>query len=88
MNTDRRRIDRQLLAAHSRNDTISDHRQNLVDALLRIVNDGAAYALPPPEKRGFGLSIMQYRARLIGAEVTVGAGKRGGCEVVCVLEAE
>jgi PAS domain S-box-containing protein len=54
---------------------------------LRIVNDGPRYTLPPPGKRGFGLSIMRYRARLIDAAVTVGPGPRGGCEVVCVLEA-
>jgi PAS domain S-box-containing protein len=54
-------------------------------SILRIVNDGKKFKAPKTNNRGFGLHIMEYRARLIGAEVQVRSGPEGGCEVSCAL---
>ncbi len=37
------------------------------------------------DRRGMGLCLFQYRARLIGAEITVRRGDNGGCIVTCTL---
>lgn len=54
-------------------------------SVLRIVNDGRDFKPPAVENRSMGMHLMRYRARFIGADVSVGRGPQGGCEVVCTL---
>jgi signal transduction histidine kinase len=54
-------------------------------SVMRIANDGRAFKPTAAGNGGFGLHLMRYRARYIGADVTVGRGRKGGCEVVCML---
>ena len=50
-----------------------------------VANDGAAFKKPVGRMPGLGLHILEYRARLLGAEITIGPGKEGGCRLVCSL---
>jgi signal transduction histidine kinase len=54
------------------------------ELILRIRDDGSGIA-PPGERRaaGMGLRIMNYRARMIGANVEIRPMESGGTEVVC-----
>jgi len=53
--------------------------------VLTVVDDGAG--LPPASSRasGMGLRIMNYRARMIGAELDLRSRPGGGTEVICRL---
>ncbi len=54
-------------------------------SVMRIFNDGRAFKPPAAGNGGFGLQLMRYRGRSIGAEVAFSCGPKGGCEVVCTL---
>ncbi len=54
--------------------------------VLTITDDGVGFHKPKKEITGMGLHLFQYRARLIGAKLTVGRGKKGGCVVACHLK--
>jgi signal transduction histidine kinase len=52
---------------------------------MTICDDGTGFTAPEPGKpSGMGLHLLQYRARLIGAEITIKRiSESGGCEVAC-----
>ncbi len=53
---------------------------------LTVTDDGSGFE-PPEEGKwaGIGLHLFQYRARLIGAQLTVTRGDNGGCQVRCSI---
>ncbi len=59
--------------------------QNNSAVILTVANDGSRYDAPPANHRGMGLHIMQYRARLIGAEFQIGPGFKDGTVVRCAV---
>ena len=53
---------------------------------LTVTDDGSGFERPKEGKwAGMGLHLFQYRARLIGAAVTVARGEHGGCQVSCSM---
>jgi len=54
--------------------------------VLTIDDDGVGLALPPDRGKGMGLHIMSYRARMIGASLSVEARTGGGTVVNCALQ--
>jgi signal transduction histidine kinase len=50
---------------------------------LRIQDDGAGLA-PRAGRKGFGVSIMRFRANLIGGELEIRSDAGAGCTVACV----
>ncbi len=54
-------------------------------AILLIRDDGCGLTSPPPEGKGMGLRIMNYRAAMIGASLTVDSSPDGGTSVSCLL---
>ena len=53
---------------------------------LTVTDDGSGFERPEEGKwAGMGLHLFQYRARLIGAAVTVARGENGGCQVSCSM---
>ena len=55
---------------------------------LTVRNDGAPLRPPSPQGRGMGVRIMKYRAKMIGATLTIHSPASGGTEVVCQLMRE
>jgi signal transduction histidine kinase len=53
---------------------------------LRIEDNGTGIPQPLPETRGMGLSIMRYRARMIGGQLEVAPRAEGGTVVACSFE--
>jgi signal transduction histidine kinase len=56
--------------------------------LLTVKDDGVGLRRDPNEADGMGMRIMQYRARMIGATLSVANGDRGGAIVSCAAPAE
>ncbi len=53
---------------------------------LTVTDDGTGFVRPEEGKwAGIGLHLFQYRARLIGAQLTVTRGENGGCQVRCSI---
>ncbi|MES2922686.1 MAG: PAS domain S-box protein [Verrucomicrobiota bacterium] len=53
---------------------------------LTVTNNGKGFTAPEPGKEtGMGLHIFQYRAALIGAEISVRRGTPDGCVVTCSI---
>lgn len=52
---------------------------------LTIRDNGVGFPVPAPDSTGMGLHIMHYRARMIGAALSVGPHPDGGTVVSCVL---
>ena len=52
---------------------------------LSIRDDGCGFPVVPSCAGGMGLHIMRYRAELIGATLTIDAGKGSGARVTCLL---
>ena len=53
---------------------------------LTVTDDGSGFEPPKDgERAGIGLHLFQYRARLIGAKLTVTRADNGGCQVRCVI---
>lgn len=52
---------------------------------LAIEDNGAGIPRPLPETEGMGLSIMQYRARMIGGQLEVAPRPEGGTIVACTF---
>jgi signal transduction histidine kinase len=52
---------------------------------LRIADNGAGFDLEANSKQGLGLSIMQYRARMIDGALRIQRGEGGGTVVSCAL---
>ncbi|MDR3403125.1 MAG: sensor histidine kinase [Chthoniobacter sp.] len=53
---------------------------------LVIEDDGTGIPQPVPETRGMGLSVMQYRARMIGGQLEVAPRPEGGTIVACSFQ--
>jgi signal transduction histidine kinase len=58
---------------------------NRDEVALTVTDDGIGMTQPSPQGRGMGLGIMQYRARVIGAEFEINARPEGGTVVRCVF---
>ena len=52
---------------------------------LTITNDGLPFKKPRSRRHGLGLHILEYRAGLLGAEITISPGPEGGCKLTCSL---
>ncbi len=52
---------------------------------LTITNDGLPFKKPRSRRHGLGLHILEYRAGLLGAEITISPGPDGGCKLTCSL---
>lgn len=57
-------------------------------SLLTVRDDGVGLGNAELETRGMGIRIMKYRARMIGADLQVGPGAKGGVEVLCRFASE
>jgi signal transduction histidine kinase len=53
--------------------------------VLRIKDDGAGFPARLPRRKGMGLRVMQHRARMIGAALSLRQPKEGGVTVTCSL---
>jgi signal transduction histidine kinase len=51
--------------------------------ILQILNDGRPFLDESDRKGGMGLDIMRYRARIVGAELTIEPTHPGGTSVIC-----
>ena len=56
---------------------------NHESTVLTIDDDGVGLAPPPDRGKGMGLHIMSYRARMIGATLSVKPRAEGGTVVTC-----
>jgi len=54
--------------------------------VLRVEDDGVGIGRSVQRAGGMGLHVMHYRARMIGATLHVGPGRRGGTLVSCTLD--
>jgi PAS domain S-box-containing protein len=54
--------------------------------VLSIEDDGSGFAVPPDKPKGMGLHIMSYRAKMIGASLSVEARPGGGTAVTCAIQ--
>ena len=52
---------------------------------MTITNDGLPFKKPRSRRHGLGLHILEYRAGLLGAEITISPGADGGCKLTCSL---
>jgi signal transduction histidine kinase len=52
---------------------------------LRVSDDGAGFDRSQNEKKGMGLSIMRYRARMIGGQLDIHPNSPTGTVVVCTI---
>jgi signal transduction histidine kinase len=52
---------------------------------LRVSDDGIGFSPPAAEKKGMGLSIMRYRARMIGGELEIQPNSPTGTVVACTI---
>ena len=69
----------------ARNIVIDGSVRNGVSTLT-VTDDGSGFVRPEEGKwAGIGLHLFQYRARLIGAQLTVTRGDNGGCQVRCSI---
>jgi len=55
---------------------------------LVISDDGVGLANAGTDGKGMGLQTMDYRARMVGGELTVRPGERGGTTVTCVVSGQ
>ena len=71
--------------AHAREVRIS-LRQDDLQIVLQIQDDGDGVSWPLPQREGIGLRIMKSRADMIGATLTFDRAKPQGTEVTCTLK--
>ena len=57
----------------------------MIRTVLTIEDDGVGLALPSDRGKGMGLHIMSYRARMIGASLSVKPRAEGGTVVTCAF---
>ena len=53
---------------------------------LRVSDDGIGFGSTRSERRGMGLNIMRYRARMIGGTLEIQSNSPSGTVVVCTIE--
>jgi signal transduction histidine kinase len=56
--------------------------------LIRVEDDGMGIHLASRNPKGMGLSIMEYRARMIGADFKIESPPGGGTSVSCMVREE
>lgn len=54
-------------------------------ACLRVTDNGNGFSRHWHEKKGSGMDIMQFRARLIGANLNISNREEGGARLNCIL---
>lgn len=54
-------------------------------ARLRVQNNGVSFPEILPEKRGMGLDIMAYRAKLLSASLDIKVAPKGGTILTCTI---
>lgn len=52
---------------------------------LAVTTDGEPYEVPTGRRTGLGLSIMEYRARLIGGALAIGVEDAGQTRLTCIF---
>jgi PAS domain S-box-containing protein len=52
---------------------------------LKVANDGKDFPRILAKKKGIGLKIMEYRAKMIGGMLDIGRGRKGGTVVTCTF---
>jgi signal transduction histidine kinase len=53
---------------------------------LRVSDDGIGFSPSPGERKGMGLKIMRYRARMIAGKLEIQPNSPSGTVVVCTIE--
>ncbi|HSI15163.1 MAG TPA: ATP-binding protein [Chthoniobacter sp.] len=72
---------------HGKAGTIRIHLNCDEDSVRLVIEDnGSGIHQPPPGPPGMGMSIMQYRARMIGGELDVAPRPEGGTIVACTFQ--
>jgi signal transduction histidine kinase len=56
--------------------------------ILEIADDGTGMGKHEGDQKGLGLGVMQHRADVIGAELSIRAKRGEGVTVVCALPLE
>jgi signal transduction histidine kinase len=51
--------------------------------ILKVFNDGKDFPRILAKKKGIGLKIMEYRAKMIGGIIDISRGRKGGTIVTC-----
>jgi PAS domain S-box-containing protein len=54
-------------------------------SILKVVNDGKDFPRIIAKKKGIGLKIMEYRAKMIGGMLDIGRYRKGGTIVTCTF---
>jgi two-component system sensor kinase FixL len=54
-------------------------------SILKVANDGKGFTGILTNKKGLGLKIMEYRAKMIGGSLDISRGRKGGTIVTCTL---
>lgn len=54
--------------------------------ILTVRDDGIGFEEPPKEKKGMGINLMRYRAKMIGASLEVHGLQGHGTTVTCILQ--
>jgi len=52
---------------------------------LKVANDGKDFPRILAKKKGLGLNIMEYRAKMMGGRLKVSRGRKGGTIVTCTF---
>jgi signal transduction histidine kinase len=60
-------------------------RSNHSRLTLQVKDDGAGFPATAPKGKGMGLRVMQHRARMIGATISLRQTKGGGVTMTCSL---
>jgi len=53
---------------------------------LRVSDDGVGFNPIPGERKGMGLKIMRYRARMISGKLEIQPNSPFGTVVICTIE--
>ena len=56
-----------------------------IQTVLQIADDGLGIGKLEPKRLGMGLRIMQYRADILGARLTINRQPKGGTSVTCSI---
>ncbi|HYD83490.1 MAG TPA: ATP-binding protein, partial [Opitutus sp.] len=71
---------------HARSTTVTISLIRESDALvLTVSDDGSGLARNAAKSRGLGLGVMQHRAKVIGADLTVNSKRGDGVTIHCRL---
>jgi len=72
---------------HGEAKAITIRLSSVGDSIRLVIEDnGTGIPRPLPQTRGMGLSVMQYRARMIGGQLEVAPRPEGGTIVACSFQ--